>query len=87
MEKGGVTVDGRSSGVAGIGPRYKAALETAETAKRHAQEASSSWTMLVRARQNSEGVGVGGLGAAGALSFRTSYYEQSLATKKQACQA
>jgi hypothetical protein len=41
MEKGGVTVDGRSSGVAGIGPRYKAALETVDTAKRHAQETSS----------------------------------------------
>lgn len=38
LEKGGVTVDGRSSGVSGRGPRYRAAMEAAENAKKRAQD-------------------------------------------------
>ena len=83
MEKGGVTVDGRSSGVAGIGPRYKAALETAETAKRHAQEASSS---LDDARARLDKMRNESASAASTQQERSHSelptYEQSLATEE-----
>ena len=83
MEKGGVTVDGRSSGIAGIGPRYKAALETVETAKRHAQEASSS---LDDARARLEKMRKESASAASVQQERSHSelptYEQSLTTEE-----
>jgi hypothetical protein len=42
MELGGVKVAPGNSGIAGNGPRYKAATEAVENAKRHAQEIATS---------------------------------------------
>lgn len=42
MELGGVKVAPGNSGIAGNGPRYKAAMTAVETAKQHAQEVAAS---------------------------------------------
>jgi uncharacterized protein DUF4407 len=42
MERGGIKIAPGNSGIAGAGPRYKAAMEAVENAKQHVQEVAAS---------------------------------------------